>query len=104
MNLVNNAFDAVGSDGAIMVSTAFDAKDNEVIITIADTGSGIPQDRIDKIFDPFFTTKEVGRGTGLGLAVSHGIIARHKGTIRVQSRPDKGTSFIVRLPLNPKES
>jgi len=98
-NIVLNAAEAMEGKGDLTVTSRV-APDNEYIeIEFADTGCGIPLENHEKIFDPFFTTKEVGRGTGLGLAVSHGIIARHKGTIEVKSEPGKGTSFIIRLPL-----
>lgn len=71
-------------------------------ISVKDTGCGIPQENLDKLFDPFFTTNEVGQGTGLGLAVSYGIIERHGGTIRVQSEVGKGSTFTVWLPLEDK--
>ena len=67
-------------------------------VRIADTGRGIPQDKIDKVFDPFFTTKETGKGTGLGLSVSHGIVEQHGGKIAVESSPGKGTTFTVTIP------
>jgi two-component system NtrC family sensor kinase len=102
-NIVLNAAEAVEGKGELTVATRI-APDNEYIeIEFTDTGCGIPPDNLEKIFDPFFTTKEVGHGTGLGLAVSHGIIARHRGTIEVKSEQGKGTSFIIRLPLKPKE-
>ena len=68
-------------------------------ITVSDTGHGIPPAILDKIFDPFFTTKEVGKGTGMGLAVVHGIVKGHGGTIRVESEVSQGTTFYVYLPL-----
>jgi two-component system NtrC family sensor kinase len=70
-----------------------------VEIGIADTGHGIPPEHLERIFDPFYTTKEVGKGTGLGLSVSQGIVARHGGSIRVQSRVGKGSTFTIWLPL-----
>jgi two-component system, NtrC family, sensor kinase len=70
-----------------------------VEIGIADTGCGIPPEHINKLFDPFFTTKEVGQGTGLGLAVSLGIVQRHGGSIRVQSEVGKGSTFTIWVPL-----
>jgi len=102
-NIILNAAEAVEGKGELTVTTRM-TPDNEYIeIEFTDTGCGIPPEDIDKVFDPFFTTKEVGHGTGLGLAISHGIIARHKGTIEVKSEPNKGTNFIIRLPLKRKE-
>jgi two-component system NtrC family sensor kinase len=109
INLIINAFDAMEQGGNITVSTgislsASDAGQKGVEITIADTGCGIPQEDLDKLFDPFFTTKEVGKGTGLGLAVSYGIVQRHGGTIRVQSEVGRGSTFTVWLPVEePRE-
>jgi len=98
-NIILNAAEAMEGKGELTVATKA-LSDNEYIeVSFTDTGCGISQEDRERIFDPFFTTKEVGRGTGLGLAVSHGIIARHKGTIEVKSEHGKGTSFIIRLPL-----
>ena len=98
-NIILNAGEAMDGEGELIVATRT-ANDGELIeIEFTDTGCGIPRENLDKIFDPFFTTKEVGRGTGLGLAVSFGIVARHQGTIEVESNSGKGTTFIVRLPL-----
>jgi len=102
-NIVLNAAEAMEGKGELTVISGM-APDSEYIeIEFTDTGCGIPPEDCEKIFDPFFTTKEVGRGTGLGLAVSHGIIARHKGSIEVKSEPGKGASFIIRLPLKRKD-
>jgi len=98
-NIILNAAEAMDGEGEMTVMTRM-AKDGEFIeIELTDTGCGIPRENLEKIFDPFFTTKEVGRGTGLGLAVSFGIIAKHQGTIEVESNLNEGTTFIVRLPL-----
>ena len=103
-NIILNAAEAMDGKGELTVTTR-KAPDNEHLeIEFTDTGCGIPPEHQDKIFDPFFTTKEVGRGTGLGLAVSHGIVTKHRGAIQVKSEPGKGTSFIVRLPPNRKET
>ena len=72
------------------------------IITVMDTGTGIDPTYIKRIFDPFFTTKNRQKGTGLGLAVSHGIIHEHSGTMTVKSKLGQGTSFSVELPLKQK--
>jgi two-component system NtrC family sensor kinase len=102
-NIVLNAAEAMEGEGGLTVATRM-APDNEYIeIEFADTGCGIPLENREKVFEPFFTTKEVGHGTGLGLAVSHGVITRHKGTIELKSELGKGTSFIIRLPLKQKE-
>lgn len=105
INLIINALDATPSGGKIEILTRKTniKKGSGVEIIIADTGSGISPDHMDKLFDPFFTTKEVGKGTGLGLAVTAGIIDRHGGTIKVRSKPGTGTTFVIWLPykINP---
>ncbi len=97
-NLALNAAEAMPEGGVITVKTALDEEDNFVRAEISDTGTGIPDENLSKIFDPFFTTKEAGAGTGLGLAVTYGIVQRHEGTIEVRSEKNKGTTFIIRLP------
>jgi two-component system, NtrC family, sensor kinase len=96
LNLFLNARDAMPSGGMLEVKTV--AHNGSVEIEIVDTGAGIPREHIHKIFDPFFTTKASGRGTGLGLSVSYGIIKEHSGKIDVRSTPGKGTSFHVEFP------
>ena len=102
-NIVLNAADAVEGEGELTIVTRIAPDDESIEIEFTDTGCGIPHENLEKLFDPFFTTKETGRGTGLGLAVSYGIIARHKGTIEVKSVPGKGTTFIIRLPQKWRE-
>jgi two-component system NtrC family sensor kinase len=96
LNLFLNARDAMPSGGMLEVRTA--AHNGSVEVEVADTGGGIPREHIHKIFDPFFTTKPGGRGTGLGLSVSYGIIKEHSGKIDVRSTPGRGTSFHVEFP------
>jgi len=98
-NIILNAAEAIDGDGELTIKTRTANGDGFIEVEFTDTGCGIPRENFEKIFDPFFTTKEVGRGTGLGLAVSFGIIARHQGTIEVESHSGKGATFIVRLPL-----
>ncbi|PLX53370.1 MAG: hypothetical protein C0611_05540, partial [Desulfobacteraceae bacterium] len=98
INLILNATDATDPGGKITVSTALSPDNQFVNINVSDTGKGIAAEVVDKIFEPFFTTREIG--TGLGLAITHGIIGRHGGDIRVQSRPGQGTTFTIRLPHN----
>jgi signal transduction histidine kinase len=74
-------------------------QDGEAVITIADTGGGIPTEVQDRIFDPFFTTKEIGRGTGQGLAISRTVVDKHSGTLTFDTEPGAGTTFTIRLPL-----
>ena len=96
LNLFLNARDAMPLGGMLEVRTA--AHNGTVEIEVADTGNGISREHINKIFDPFFTTKPGGRGTGLGLSVSYGIIKEHSGKIDVRSTPGRGTSFHVEFP------
>jgi len=96
LDLMNNARDAMHGEGTITVTTGGTGGKAEINVT--DTGEGIPEESLDNIFDPFFTTKEVGKGTGLGLAVSYGIIQDLGGTIEVKSRRGEGASFTITLP------
>lgn len=96
MNLILNAKDAMPKGGALSIST--DHTDGMVLIDVSDTGEGIAQEHITRIYDPFFTTKGVGQGTGLGLAVTYGILQEHGGGILVESRLGSGSRFTVKLP------
>ena len=104
MNIILNAADAMSEGGTLTITSSLSLQDDFVEIKIADTGCGIPKVLIDRIYDPFFTTKESKKGTGLGLAVSYGIIKKHQGFISVVSEEGKGTTFIIRLPINPPEN
>jgi two-component system, NtrC family, sensor kinase len=95
-NLILNARDAMPRGGWLTLVTRAD--DDAVIVEIKDTGDGIRREDIKRIYDPFFTTKGIGRGTGLGLSVSYGILQEHGGAIFVDSVPGKGTTFQVALP------
>jgi signal transduction histidine kinase len=103
MNIILNAADAMAGRGELTVKTSKTQDNENIKIEIADTGHGIKPENIDKIFEPFFTTKEVGSGTGLGLAVSYGIITNHHGTIEVRSEYGRGAVFIIQLPVSQKE-
>ncbi len=98
VNLIMNARHATGTEGKIHVSTRFDTENQKVAIRIEDTGYGIEKKNLSRIFDPFFTTKPTGEGTGLGLAVSYGIIKNHGGDIAVESEPGRGSVFTILLP------
>ncbi len=97
LNLLLNAIDAIDQDGTIRVSTRFSTE--KLFVTIADTGSGIAPERINRIFEPFYTTKAPGHGTGLGLSVCHRVIRQHGGTIQVTSQTAVGSEFTVELPI-----
>ena len=103
INLLMNARHATGDKGTIVIGTACDAPNNRVRIRVRDDGYGIAKENLGRIFDPFFTTKPTGEGTGLGLAVSYGIIQSHGGHIEVTSEPGLGTEFVVTLPLTEKK-
>ncbi|HPC83231.1 MAG TPA: PAS domain S-box protein [Thermoanaerobaculaceae bacterium] len=111
VNLCVNARDAMPDGGVLRIETWHVEIDAEsavrvpgarpgtyVVLAVADTGCGIPQENLDRVFEPFFTTKEVGKGTGLGLAMVYGIVKQHGGFVEVQSEPGKGTVFRVFLP------
>jgi two-component system NtrC family sensor kinase len=105
LNMIMNAADAVEGKGMISIITKNIIEGNMEFIEIEfrDTGTGISEENIEKIFEPFFTTKPVGKGTGLGLAVSHGIVQDHGGKLLVTSKPGAGTSFFVKLPAYKEE-
>jgi two-component system NtrC family sensor kinase len=98
MNLLVNAAQSLKDVGEVRVTTRLEGE--MVVVTISDTGCGIPAEHLKRIFDPFFTTKPVGVGTGLGLSITYSIVERHKGTIKVESQPNRGTTFIVSIPVD----
>jgi two-component system NtrC family sensor kinase len=99
VNLAVNALQAMPDGGTVIVETG--ASGSRVHLAVKDHGTGIAEENLERIFLPFFTTKDVGQGTGLGLAVVHGIVASHEGEIDVKSHPGRGSRFEVRLPLAP---
>jgi two-component system, NtrC family, sensor kinase len=103
MNFISNAAEAMEpkKGGLLIIESKHAIKDNRWSVTFRDTGIGIPQENLPKIFEPFFTTKKDGKGVGLGLSVAYGIIQEHGGSIYVQSKPGKGTTLKVSLPLRP---
>ena len=103
MNILLNAADAMPAGGTLTITSTMAPEDSFVQVRFADTGTGIPEKNLHRIFDPFFTTKADKKGTGLGLAVSYGIIERHRGHIEVQSEEGKGTAFTIKLPLQALE-
>lgn len=109
INLVSNAMDALDEKALLhphgnwaKALTIRSFLDNEsVTVTVADNGTGIPKELSDKIFEPFFTTKDVGKGTGLGISISYGIVKDYGGSIKFESRLGEGTTFILRFPVAP---
>lgn len=99
MNLISNAVDAIAAEGTMTVSTSLTPA-GCFLISVRDTGAGIPEAIQSKIFDPFFTTKPVGKGTGLGLAISYGIVQDHEGSIAMRSEAGNGTEFTVSIPAD----
>ncbi len=100
LNLLVNAAHAIGENQGIITVRTWGEEEN-VFVSVTDTGCGIPKEIQQRIFEPFFTTKEVGKGTGLGLSISYDIIRKHGGEITVESEIGRGTTFIIRLPLKP---
>jgi signal transduction histidine kinase len=110
INMFMNAVQAMGSNGTLLVKTALhqtiagtagqNPANGSVVVQIEDTGSGIPEDKLDKLFEPFFTTKPVGSGTGLGLSVSRNIIELHRGSIKIANRTDiRGAAVTIMFPV-----
>ena len=99
INLLMNAAHATDNKGRIRIETRFDATKSRVALSVKDDGYGIERKNMSRIFDPFFTTKPTGEGTGLGLAVSYGIVKSHGGDIEVASQPGHGAEFTVILPV-----
>lgn len=100
MNISLNAAEAMKGQGSLSISSSLNQRGDFVEVCMVDTGTGIPQENLNKIFDPFFTTKDPQKGTGLGLSVSYGIIQKHQGDILVESEVGKGTTFIIKLPVD----
>lgn len=99
INIILNATQAIPNKGVVRVKTQPSPNERFAEIRIEDTGCGIPREHLKKVFDPFFTTKDGGKGLGLGLSVAYGIVARHGGSIRVDSKVGEGSVFTVQLPL-----
>ena len=112
MNLATNARDAMPEGGRLSISTkdvmvkegseslyVLPTPGRYALISVADTGTGIEKESLERIFEPFYTTKEVGKGTGLGLSMAHGVTKQHGGSVQVSSEPGKGTTFNIYLPL-----
>lgn len=97
LNIILNGAQAMEGDGILFINTQFIKESKKIRIQIKDNGMGIPNKNLPRLFDPFFTTKE--KGTGLGLAIVYGIVSKHKGSIKVESKEGKGTNFIILLPV-----
>ncbi len=100
INLIFNAIDAMPNGGTLTLGAHLDAPARAVVITVRDTGPGIPPELLASIFEPFFTTKSDGHGLGLGLSTVYGIVERHRGTIAAQNHPDGGAVFAISLPFS----
>jgi len=101
-NLISNArdaFDETDKNQRKELTIQTSLVNQEIVVKVSDNGCGIPDEVQAHIFDPFFTTKEVGRGTGLGMSIARSNVEEHKGTISLESSPESGTEFVIRLPL-----
>ena len=100
MNIIVNSEDAmVESANGRTLNIVTKHEDNIVKILFTDDGIGITKDQLNRIFEPFFTTKSMGKGTGLGLSICYGIVTKHNGKIYAKSKPGKGTTFSIELPI-----
>jgi PAS domain S-box-containing protein len=98
-NIIINAAEAIHGTGELTITTFSSPNRNSVFVEFTDTGEGIPEENLSRIFEPFFTTKDVGKGTGLGLATSYGIVESHGGKIDVKSKVGEGATFTIELPV-----
>jgi signal transduction histidine kinase len=98
INLIFNAIDAMPDGGILNLASRHDRDRERVIVIVKDSGRGIPNEDLPHIFVPFYTTKKEGYGVGLGLSTVYGIIERHQGHIKVESRPGEGAAFMIDLP------
>ncbi|NPV87341.1 MAG: PAS domain S-box protein [Anaerolineae bacterium] len=104
LHLLTNAVDAMPRGGQLTVRSSFDTQSQQVLLSIEDSGEGIPPHLLGRIFDPFFTTKPLGKGDGLELSVVRGILKAHGGSAEVYSEPGKGARFTLRFPLHPPQT
>ena len=102
LNLIFNAIDAMPRGGVLSLSAEYDTSEQSVRIIVKDTGYGISEEDLPYIFEPFFTTKDEGYGVGLGLSTVYGILEHHKGTIKVESSLDEGSTFTIKIPVTQK--
>jgi len=98
LSILLNSVQSIDKEGSIIITT--EIENNEIIVSIKDTGCGIKEEYLSKIFDPFFTTKDPGKGPGLGLSTAYIIIQEHQGTIDIQSQLGMGTTARIKLPIN----
>jgi len=103
MNLIFNAIESMPDGGKLTIEGTLDEEIDTVRITVADEGQGIKPEDLPRIFEPFYTTKVEGKGVGLGLSMTYGIIREHKGTLEVNSQVGEGTVFKIKLPSHPTE-
>ena len=104
INLISNAADAMDGVDYPLLTITLDERDQSVVIVLRDVGTGIDPTVLDTLFDPFVTTKEPGKGLGLGLSISYGLVRDMGGRILVQSTPGAGSTFTILLPLAPLET
>ena len=99
INLIMNSVDAMEEQGTLTLATSITKDRKTAILSVTDTGSGIPESDVLKIFDPFFTTKEPGKGTGLGLSMAYGVLEENQGRIYVRETSEQGTTICLELPV-----
>jgi signal transduction histidine kinase len=100
LNLAMNACEAMPDGGTLRIEVSRAGTPRDVLISVSDTGSGIPKENLSRLFTPFFTTKQIGKGTGLGLPIAYGIVKLHHGQITVQSEVLKGSTFTITMPTD----